>query len=37
MTDFDPYALWAMQAWSIRKDIATVVPIEKLLILNQKE
>ncbi len=34
MTEFDPNALWAMQAWSIRKDIATVVPKGKLLVLD---
>lgn len=34
MTDFDPDALWAMQAWSIRKDIATVVAKGKLLVLD---
>ena len=34
MTEFDPDALWAMQAWSIRKDIATVVPKGKLLVLD---
>jgi alpha-N-acetylglucosaminidase len=34
MTDFDKDALWAMQAWSIRKDIATVAPKGKLLVLD---
>lgn len=34
MTEFDPNALWAMQAWSIRKDIASVVPKGKLLVLD---
>ena len=34
MSEFDPSALWAMQSWSIRKDIATVVPKDKLLILS---
>ena len=32
--DFDPDATWVMQAWSIRKDIATAVPQDKLLILD---
>ncbi|BDD08649.1 alpha-N-acetylglucosaminidase [Fulvitalea axinellae] len=30
----DKDAKWVMQAWSIRKDIATVVPKDKLLILD---
>ncbi len=34
MTDFDPEAKWAMQAWSIRKDIASAVPKDRLLILD---
>ncbi|GAA3568728.1 alpha-N-acetylglucosaminidase [Snuella lapsa] len=34
MTEFDSDALWAMQAWSIREDIATVVPKGKLLVLD---
>ena len=34
MTDFDSNALWVMQAWSIRKDIACVVSKGKLLILD---
>ena len=34
MTEFDPNAIWAMQAWSIRKDIASVVPKSKLLVLD---
>ncbi len=31
---FDKNYTWVMQAWSIRKDIATVVPKEHLLILD---
>lgn len=34
MEDVDSNALWLMQAWSIRKDIATVIPKNKLLILD---
>lgn len=34
MTDFDADAKWAMQAWSIRKNIATAVPKDRLLILD---
>ncbi len=34
INEFDPMAKWVMQAWSIRKDIATVVPKEKLLVLD---
>lgn len=34
MKEFDKDALWAMQAWSIRKDIATVAPKGKLLVLD---
>jgi alpha-N-acetylglucosaminidase len=30
----DPQALWAMQAWSIRKEIATAVPKDRLLVLD---
>lgn len=32
--DFDENAVWVMQSWSIRKDIATVVPKNGLLILD---
>ncbi len=32
--NFDPKYCWVMQAWSIRKEIACVVPKEKLLILD---
>lgn len=32
--EFDSNAKWVMQAWSIRKDIATSVPKDKLLILD---
>jgi len=32
--EFDPDSKWIMQAWSIRKDIATSVPKDKLLILD---
>ena len=31
---FDPDYTWVMQAWSIRKDIATAVPKDRLLILD---
>ncbi len=34
MTDFDPNAKWAMQAWSIREGIAIAVPKDRLLILD---
>ncbi len=34
MTEYDPNALWAMQAWSIRKDIISVVPKENLIVLD---
>lgn len=34
MLQNDPLSTWVMQAWSIRKEIATVVPKEKLLILD---
>ncbi len=34
MVSVDPQGLWAMQAWSIRKDIACAVPKNKLLILD---
>ncbi|TKG94529.1 alpha-N-acetylglucosaminidase [Puteibacter caeruleilacunae] len=34
MTDHNPEAMWAMQAWSIRKDIATAAPKGKLLVLD---
>jgi alpha-N-acetylglucosaminidase len=33
-TDVDPQALWAMQAWSIRQEIATAVPKDRLLVLD---
>ncbi|MBO9594123.1 MAG: alpha-N-acetylglucosaminidase [Niabella sp.] len=32
--DFDAHSRWVMQAWSIRKPIATAVPKERLLILD---
>lgn len=32
--EVDPKALWAMQAWSIRKDIANAVPNDRLLVLD---
>lgn len=32
--DFDPKALWAMQAWSLRENIVKVVPKTDLLILD---
>lgn len=34
MMENDPLSTWVMQAWSIRKEIATAVPKEKLLILD---
>lgn len=34
LSEFDPEAMWVMQAWSIRKGIATAVPKDKLLILD---
>lgn len=34
MKTFDPDALWVMQAWSFRKDIAFVVPKHDLLVLS---
>jgi len=34
MQEHDPKAIWAMQAWSIRKDIACAVPKGKLLVLD---
>ena len=34
MKTFDPNALWVMQAWSFRKDIASVVPKHDLLVLS---
>lgn len=34
LTEFDPNASWAMQSWSIRKDIATMVPKDRLLVLD---
>ncbi|MBS2212667.1 alpha-N-acetylglucosaminidase [Carboxylicivirga mesophila] len=34
MTECDPDALWVMQAWTIREDIATVLPKDRLLILD---
>lgn len=30
----DPNAIWVMQAWDIRKDIACAVPLKKLLVLD---
>lgn len=32
--DFDPKAVWAMQAWDIREPIAKMVPKEDLLVLD---
>lgn len=34
MKEVDPQALWAMQAWSIRQDIVSVVPKGELLVLD---
>lgn len=34
LVQFDPKAVIAMQAWSIRKDIATAIPKKRLLILD---
>ena len=34
LLDFDSASTWVMQAWSIRKQIVTVIPKEKLLILD---
>lgn len=34
MNEFDKQGTWVMQAWSIRKEIATVVPKNRLLILD---
>lgn len=34
MKDVDPQAVWAMQAWSIRKGIAGAVPKGELLVLD---
>ncbi|MDF7822738.1 alpha-N-acetylglucosaminidase [Pontiellaceae bacterium B12227] len=34
MTDVDPEATWAMQAWSIREHIACAVPKGRLLVLD---
>jgi alpha-N-acetylglucosaminidase len=34
MKDVDPEAVWAMQAWSIRKEIACAVPKGELLVLD---
>jgi alpha-N-acetylglucosaminidase len=34
MQENDSLSTWVMQAWSIRKEIATVIPKEKLLILD---
>ncbi|MCL3779911.1 alpha-N-acetylglucosaminidase [Prolixibacteraceae bacterium JC049] len=34
LSDFDPNATIAMQAWSIRKDIATMFPKGKLIVLD---
>ncbi|MGL4738946.1 MAG: alpha-N-acetylglucosaminidase [Cellulosilyticaceae bacterium] len=31
---FDPTSVWVMQAWSIREQIATVVPKDRLIILD---
>ena len=33
-TNVDPQAIWAMQSWSIRKEIATAVPKNRLLVLD---
>ncbi len=32
--EVDPQALWAMQSWSIRREIATAVPADRLLVLD---
>ncbi|MCD2421243.1 alpha-N-acetylglucosaminidase [Niabella pedocola] len=32
--DFDAHSKWVMQAWSIRKPIATAVPKDRLLVLD---
>lgn len=34
MTELDTSAIWAMQAWSIREDIAKAAPKSKLLVLD---
>ena len=34
MKEVDPQAMWAMQAWSIRKEIACAVPKGELLVLD---
>ena len=34
MKDVDPKAVWMMQSWSIRKDIATAVPKGDLIVLD---
>jgi alpha-N-acetylglucosaminidase len=34
MLEADPQATWVMQAWSIREDIATIVPKDRLLVLD---
>jgi alpha-N-acetylglucosaminidase len=34
MIEVDPQATWAMQAWSIRKEIASAVPKGRLLVLD---
>jgi alpha-N-acetylglucosaminidase len=34
MNNYDPKSKWVMQAWSIRKDIATTAPKDKLLVLD---
>ena len=34
LTDHDPRATWCMQSWSIRKEIATAVPKDRLLVLD---
>jgi alpha-N-acetylglucosaminidase len=34
MTEVDPQAVWAMQAWSIRREIASAVPKGRLLVLD---
>ena len=34
LTNHDPQAVWCMQSWSIRKEIATAVPRDRLLVLD---
>lgn len=34
LKDYDPEALWVMQAWSFREDIAKAVPKHELLVLS---